>query len=138
MAKIHYSLDEARDILPTIKPLLAKLIKYHIKVDMFHNLSISYDDPYEEFCQTVREQKERHEMFLTFFSTLDKLAKMGIFVKDPAKGLIDLFSFHGGREIFLCYRYPEEGINYWHELDDGFRGRQSVELLERRTKRQRT
>ncbi len=34
-----------------------------------------------------------------------------------------------GREVYLCWRYGEKEIGYWHETDSGYDGRQSLEKL---------
>ena len=31
-----------------------------------------------------------------------------------------------GREVLLCWRHGEEEIGFWHEVDAGFQGRQSL------------
>ena len=134
MKRVHYSLQEARELLPTIKPILKKLIKCNVRLVIQNNMSIEYDDPYEDMKQSVIEAKQWHRAQHDYFKLLDKMFAMGIFVKDPAVGLVDFFSFHQGREIFLCYKYPEDTIAHWHELEDGFTGRKSTaKLIKRRT-----
>jgi len=32
----------------------------------------------------------------------------------------------GGREVFLCWRYDEPHVGFWHELYTGFAGRQPL------------
>lgn len=41
-------------------------------------------------------------------------------------GLIDFPSTWEGRWVFLCWRRGESDIRAWHELADGFAGRQEV------------
>ena len=47
-------------------------------------------------------------------------------IKDLERGLIDFPAIRGGREIFLCWEKDEEDIEYWHELDTGFAGREKL------------
>jgi hypothetical protein len=53
---------------------------------------------------------------------LKELAQIGCVFKGP-QGLLDFYSMRDGRPVFLCWRYGEEEIRYWHELDCGFAGR---------------
>lgn len=132
MDRKYYSLHEARELLPKIKPLIKKLITYHLTLVIQNNLSIEYDDPYDDMKQSVIESKQWHKAQHNYFKLLDKLFEMGVFVKDPAVGLVDLFSFHEGQEIFLCYKYPEKTISHWHELEEGYMSRKSTsELIKR-------
>jgi len=50
---------------------------------------------------------------------------LGIEVK-AADGLCDFRSRHAGRIVYLCWRYGEEGVSTWHELDKGFSGRKPL------------
>jgi hypothetical protein len=51
---------------------------------------------------------------------------LGIFVKDINTGLIDFPALRGDREVFLCWRYDEPAVAFWHELHTGFAGRQPL------------
>ena len=32
-----------------------------------------------------------------------------------------------GQDVYLCWQYGEEHIEFWHGIDDGFAGRQSLD-----------
>jgi len=135
MKKVYYSLGQAKRLIPRLKPFLKRLIECHVKINIQNEVTISYDDPYDDMMQSILESKKWHKTNYEYFMLLDKLVSKGIFVKDPGLGLIDFFSKHEGRDIFLCYRYPESNIRYWHEIEEGFEERQSVSLLEGQRKR---
>ena len=63
---------------------------------------------------------------------VDELSEVGCDLKDYQTGLIDFIGRHQGRDICLCWKLGEERINFWHELDAGYRGRQPVAELEER------
>jgi len=48
-------------------------------------------------------------------------------VKDLTIGLIDFVALHDGREVYLCWQYGEESIQFWHEIEAGFAGRQPLD-----------
>ena len=47
-------------------------------------------------------------------------------IKDLDRGLIDFPAIIGGREVFLCWEQDEDAIEYWHDLDTGFAGREKL------------
>lgn len=47
-------------------------------------------------------------------------------VKDLERGLIDFPSVREGREIFLCWEKDEEDIEFWHDLESGYAGRERL------------
>jgi hypothetical protein len=51
---------------------------------------------------------------------------LGVLVKDINTGLMDFPAVRGGREVFLCWRYDEPRVGFWHELHTGFAGRQPL------------
>ncbi len=53
----------------------------------------------------------------------------GCVIKDLEEGLVDWLSLHEGREVWLCWKYGERAVGYWHELTSGFAGRQPVSEL---------
>jgi hypothetical protein len=57
---------------------------------------------------------------------LAQLQAMGILLKDLERGLIDFPHQRDGREVYLCWKYGEERIDYWHETDSGYSGRQPL------------
>lgn len=41
-------------------------------------------------------------------------------------GLIDFPTTFEGRWVLLCWQKGEDQVNYWHELDGGYAGRQEI------------
>jgi hypothetical protein len=62
----------------------------------------------------------------TFAAGLGQLQAMGILLKDLERGLLDFPHQRDGREVYLCWKYGEERIDYWHETDSGYGGRQPL------------
>jgi hypothetical protein len=52
---------------------------------------------------------------------------MGIHIKDLTSGLIDFPAWHEDREVYLCWRFGEGDLEYWHEIEAGFAGRQLID-----------
>lgn len=58
---------------------------------------------------------------------LHRLQDMAIEVRDISIGLIDFPAVKDGREICLCWKYNEDSIQFWHETEAGFAGRQIID-----------
>jgi len=56
---------------------------------------------------------------------LHEVAELGVEVK-AADGLVDFRSKLHGRTVYLCWKYGEERVGYFHELDTGFAGRRPL------------
>jgi hypothetical protein len=57
----------------------------------------------------------------------ERVEEMGVLIKDLDIGLIDFLTLYHGREVCLCWKLGEEGIHFWHGLEEGFRGRKVID-----------
>lgn len=55
-----------------------------------------------------------------------EIQSMGAVVKDPQSGLLDFYGRIEGRLVWLCWKFGEERLGYYHELDAGFAGRRAL------------
>ena len=62
------------------------------------------------------------------FERINQLAHeiqaVGGVIKDLNIGLVDFPAQRGDREVYLCWKYGEQRIEFWHEVDTGFSDRQ--------------
>jgi hypothetical protein len=54
------------------------------------------------------------------------IQSLGAVVKDTSKGLLDFYGRLDGRLVWLCWRFGEDRLGYYHELDTGFAGRRGL------------
>jgi hypothetical protein len=76
----------------------------------------------------VRAQKERRESAaLHLQEVLERIHEFGCVVKDLDIGLIDFPTQFHGEEVYLCWKLGESGIQFWHGVHEGFRGRKPID-----------
>jgi hypothetical protein len=51
---------------------------------------------------------------------------LGLELRDIDAGLVDFPCQRDGRVVYLCWRYGEDAIRFWHDLDAGFAGRRPL------------
>jgi len=118
----HYTRDEARALLPQVKlwfEALADLRRQLEKLDerLTRRRAGSSDLGGAQVNSWVRTMADIKSVLTEFF-------RREIQVKDLDRGLIDFPAIVGGREVFLCWEQGEEDIEYWHDLDAGYAGRE--------------
>ena len=67
----------------------------------------------------VRTMAEMREVFMEFH-------QREIQIKDLERGLVDFPAFVAGKEVFLCWEQDEDDVEFWHELDTGYAGREPL------------
>ncbi|MDX1984198.1 MAG: DUF2203 domain-containing protein [Bryobacteraceae bacterium] len=58
---------------------------------------------------------------------IEEIHSFGCEIKDLDIGLIDFRTLYHGEEVYLCWKLGESGIEYWHGIQEGFRGRKRID-----------
>lgn len=66
------------------------------------------------------------EAFVTLQGGVGEFEERGIVLRDLDRGLIDFPAIRDEREVYLCWIEGEPDIEYWHDLDAGYAGRQPL------------
>jgi hypothetical protein len=61
-----------------------------------------------------------------FLTSIQEILSHGIEIKDFERGLIDFPHERDGKTVYLCWQRGEESIEWWHDIDSGFAGRQPL------------
>jgi hypothetical protein len=81
------------------------------------------DLPDPRMVALERKAKQIADELDTFEAELESL---GIQLKDRRVGLVDFPSELDGRRVLLCWRLGEPSVQFWHDEDAGFAGRQPL------------
>lgn len=71
--------------------------------------------------------REVGEAFLQVRRLLLGLEEAGVVVRDIDRGLVDFPAVLDGEEVYLCWQSGEDQVEFWHDLEGGFAGRQPLE-----------
>jgi hypothetical protein len=122
MEKRFFTVEEARQLLPSLKELMGQVMV------ISHRL-----EEYREVVQQLADSASSNtggpegtsylEIVISLQSCLTQLQETGCVLKSLQDGLVDFPHLKEGREIYLCWKYGEEDIRFWHEVDEGFAGR---------------
>jgi len=120
----HYTRDEARYLLPQIRQWLTRSAELQAELQKIEErlgglMAPGSDLGGELVNSWVRKLVALEEVLLEF-------QRREIQVKDLERGLVDLPAILDGREVFLCWEQDEEDIEFWHELDAGYAGRERL------------
>ncbi len=120
----HYTLDEARALIPQLRDRLARAQQLRRRLDHIEErvtqMLASGDDvggkPVDEMVRLSAD----------FGGVIAEFQAREIQIKDLSRGLVDFPAVIGGREVFLCWEQDEDDIEFWHELDAGYAGRERL------------
>lgn len=125
MAIRYFTLAEANALLPTLSTLMGDLQERRARVaQVRRELAPLLDDQRSNVGNAYASQLVQD--FIAIEHLIDEIRGLGCELKDINAGLIDFLSQRGGRDVYLCWRYGEPSIQYFHELHTGFMGRQRL------------
>ena len=87
--------------------------------------SVSAANSFEEH---VRLKQKLNSAITRFYEALELLESTGVVVKSIDQGLLDFPSKRFDEEVWLCWKYGEAEVKFWHEKDSGFIGRKPIEV----------
>ncbi|MBI3023143.1 MAG: DUF2203 domain-containing protein [Thaumarchaeota archaeon] len=80
----------------------------------------------------VPEVKEKNReldiMIKDLMRRICELEDLGLMIRDIDVGLIDFPAERFGEKVFLCWKYGESDIEYWHSANEGFSGRKLLNV----------
>jgi len=124
----YFSIIQANEILPTvIKKFEFVSAKKNelVKIEQQLQISLSDANNFEEYV-TIKQQL--NTAVTKFYQALEDLENTGVVVKSIEEGLLDFPSKRFDEEIWLCWKYGEKEIKFWHEKDSGFQGRKPISV----------
>lgn len=120
----HYTLQEARALLPQIRRWLARLELLREQLRSAERTIAAITDAGADAGGSTVNQRLR--LIAGIRSVVREFEEREIQLKDLDRGLVDFPSLREGREVFLCWEKSEDDIEHWHDLDAGYSGRQGL------------
>jgi len=129
-----FTLTQAEKLLPRVESAIREAIAGKLEYDRA-------EAEWQSFSQRIMsqggmrvdrprllEQKNRREAAaLAVKNSIEQVQEFGCLVKDLDIGLIDFPTLLKRQEVYLCWKLGESGIQFWHGVQEGFRGRKAID-----------
>ena len=120
----HYTREEAQALLPQLRQWLKRLNELRHELErsdkrlssLMHSGNDLGGDLVNKWIRTLTEMQE----------LLGEFQRRDIQIKDLERGLVDFPAIIGGKEVFLCWEQDEDAVEFWHDLDTGYGGRERL------------
>lgn len=122
-----FTIEEVNALIPTLAEVVGQQMTRHgeIAEHLAELLRVTGDLPsslVEEPCESSLVRKLKSDvrtMIERYADGWTEVRALGGVVKDPQIGTVDFYSSVEGRFVWLCWRYGEQSVRFYHELDDG-------------------
>jgi hypothetical protein len=121
----YFNREEAEALLPELSPLLSQIRReqeiIHAK---FKEWELTERSGKAGDAAILRGQLEF--MAKNIEDTIERIRRFGCVLKDLNACLIDFPARIGGKEAYLCWKFGEPSIQYWHGMSEGYSGRKPL------------
>lgn len=125
-----FTLAEAQSLLPRLRALLTEIGEEweHVRKLNPEVQKARDNAQFDGYSKSGVEYVEAvsHLMFL-----IHQIKDMGVLLKDADKGLCDFPYLRNGRVVYLCWQLGEDQIQFWHDIETGFAGREPLDETDR-------
>jgi hypothetical protein len=121
----YFTLAEANATLQIIKPLMEKIqaIRKNIlaqKPEVWAVVEKAAGNGGSKAASLLMVDFEQLDQYV------HQIQEAGAILKNINLGLLDFSAWRKDHEVYLCWKYGEQNIEYWHEIEEGFSGRQPI------------
>ncbi len=126
----YFNVGEANRSLVLVKRIVADMVRYYARLsDLQETLEAAAACGARKQSDTAREELLRTVEKLQ--TCLEELEDIGVELKDWSRGIVDFPCMVDGQEVFLCWEYGQDQVSFWHEVQDGYAGKQPLTTLPR-------
>ena len=126
-----FSLEEANNTLPYVRRIVGDIVdeykRWKDSISKYELLAADSKAEEGESDDQIALREHVDTVARRLNSLIEELTNVGCVFKGFDDGLVDFHSTLDGRDIYLCWKFGEPEIQYWHEIDSGFASRQALE-----------
>jgi len=125
-----FTLAEAQSLLPRLRSLLTETGKQwnHVR-ELNPDVQKARDNaPFDGHSRSGVQYVESVSQLMFW---IHQIKDMGVLLKDADRGLCDFPYMREGRVVYLCWQLGEDQIEYWHDIETGFAGREPLDETDR-------
>ena len=140
-SKKYYTLAEVNKMIPQLEEAFRRILQMHVQIQLLcqrldaagylpegEEIEI---DPKGAAPEIIHDLASVKLLIIEINEQLKKINEMGCIIKDVEIGLVDWYAKdEEGKEVFLCWQLGEKSVNYWHEVDAGFKERKPIAELQ--------
>ena len=121
-----FTLAEAQSLLPRLRKFMEEIgVQWERMRELNPEIQKARDNaPLDGYSKFGVEYVESVSHLM---SLMQQIKDLGVLLKDPSKGLCDFPYIKDGRTVYLCWQLGEDSIQYWHDVETGFAGREPLD-----------
>lgn len=125
-----FTVEQANRMLPLVRRIVRDIVDTHrawsSAVKAYENAA-TWTRADSQAAQLTPLENDVRRLATEIEGYLGELRELGVEFKGFDQGLVDFPCERDGRVIYLCWKLDEDEVRFWHEVTDGYTGRQPIE-----------
>lgn len=129
-----FTISEVNALIPALSTLVGEQLREQSEIE--HGLAElmrltgqpprSLEPSKSDTSEVHRLKGDLRQRVSRYETGWQRVQKWGGVVKDPQTGLVDFYGRVEGKLVWLCWRYGEDSLGYYHDLTAGYSGRRPL------------
>ncbi|MCH7758703.1 MAG: DUF2203 domain-containing protein [Thaumarchaeota archaeon] len=124
----YFTTNEANQILPEVIKKFENALKKKNEVSKLEQKLQVILETTDKLDEYIPIKQKLNTALTQFYESSEILEKTGVVIKSIDQGLLDFPSKKFDEDVWLCWKYGETEIKFWHEKDSGFMSRKPIEV----------
>jgi len=129
-----FTISEVNALIPTLSLFVAQQLREQSRIEqglaeltrLQGETPLTLEHADSDAPEVRRLKADLRRRVTRYEAGWSKVRELGGVVKDPQIGLVDFYGRVEGRVVWLCWRYGEDSLGYFHGLDEGYAGRRPI------------
>jgi hypothetical protein len=121
-----FTLEEANALLPEVRRIFQRIDEATVVLQKLEPEVKRASERAAEGGGGTIHGVQYADALTRFLMGIQEILGHGIEIKDFERGLCDFPHERDGQIVYLCWQRGEERIEWWHDVDAGFAGRQPL------------
>ncbi len=124
-----FTIEEANALIPSLRPKLEELLATFKEIRSeieaaAGQAGLTPGSP--DLARHLETRGVAPGLFDRVKRLIEEVHAKGCLVNGPEAGLVDFPCLFNSEVVFLCWKYGEPRVGYWHRIPDGFAGRRPL------------
>ena len=124
----YFTTNDANQILPEVIKKFENALKKKNEVSKLEQKLQMVLEGTNKFDEYIPLKQQLNTAITQFYESSEILEKTGVVIKSIDQGLLDFPSKKFDEDVWLCWKYGETEIKFWHDKDSGFLGRKPIDV----------
>lgn len=117
--------QEANRALPEVKQMFRSIVSQKDYVVSLQE-ELQQIESVSSLEKLIKKKQQLNAAVSKLYKLIELLENMGILIKSVDEGILDFPSVRFNEDVWLCWKFGETEVKFWHNKDEGFTDRKSL------------